>query len=1092
MVGAGGDIPYVKRERDQEDVEASVANPPAKRIKDATAIHGAASRYDTPESSNQPSLPKQAVPSHQPQPEVADDMEEVDDEDDDDDDGGEIVEIEDTHSKPDFMVKLGNAISEIGMPGTFAFSAKVDWQKLPPSSLSVNGVGRIGLPVWPQQAEALKAICRTSAAENLMIDAGEITFSAAWDDAVQNLAISASQSLGVVSKTIKAAFSKMVLLQAESRIAAPPQDNIEKGNFGTFLLQLPSGYKGGQSVIQFGESKKTYSLDVESDLHFHYLAYYSNTSVNTLPVTEGWKICLLYNLVHVPERTDESIPCAVDYDGIQKAFSSALATWRLSNHCDKLLIKLENDYADKTIGKDNVFPLSFDGLVGRDRTMLNVLRNIKEPDGSPVQLCLVLVEMKNHGSGEGPKGYNSDEDCSLCNGTRERSCRRCDPWEECYHDGFYDEDADDGCEHSSYPKEVFNFEMEEVNSTEFNFIWKRDKGLPLDTNFKPRLDPMKELVNDTAMNIYDLFEEEAEPQQQFYEGAGSVTFVYRKAFMVIGPQSWQWEGLTLTAIFDQLKSSQPMADSVTGTTGKLIDALLQKLPSQPYTLYTYSSNMAAQEIEALQHCIRLRAIGQLPKAISIFNKKPLSQSEAGIVFRLFCEAASIGKYSENEALRAACLRVMLFSSTSSSGNILFKNFIRHLPTFGPSFAPTALKCIYRKLMQNNADKSGVNWFEKWQSCPVPFFEILCVFPVACRDEITGTLKKSGNLSYSSQMHLLQTCPQEFKETLIEGILNNANVQVFYNANTTNTTNTIVLACVREALKLNSQPLYKCLLNKCPTLTISLHVSVVIELMKASAITLAFLDGLLSRKLDAVEFARISSHLSSIVKFGNSTLDEKLFLIAPRLGLKSMLSVIAAYLKVQRPCTGLINTLLSSTLTGFEEVQLFVTNASPIVQMNNSEINQRLSEFLLRNYQNKDCKSIMRLFLKQPFVLPLLKNPSLPFRGLAEKYVHAVTTSAPPSMNWKLPSVAAQTTDPQMKEFLSSDRKELIVTGFGSIKDARNYAYKFGNLWRYVSLEARGSGKKSQARVLKVATDYQKHKEAHEVRLRDALEIKRHL
>ncbi|KAJ3109612.1 hypothetical protein HDU97_003038 [Phlyctochytrium planicorne] len=132
-------------------------------------------------------LPQQARPSHQPQPVVVEDMED-DDDDDDDDDIGEIVEIEDTHSKPDFMVKLGNAISEIGMPGTFAFSAKVDWQKLPPSSLSVNGAGRIDLPVWPQQAEALKAICRTSAEENLMIDAEEITFSAAWGDAVQNIA----------------------------------------------------------------------------------------------------------------------------------------------------------------------------------------------------------------------------------------------------------------------------------------------------------------------------------------------------------------------------------------------------------------------------------------------------------------------------------------------------------------------------------------------------------------------------------------------------------------------------------------------------------------------------------------------------------------------------------------------------------------------------------------------------------------------------------------------------------------------------------------------------------------------------------------
>ena len=146
--------------------------------------------------------------------------------------------------------------------------------------------------------------------------------------------------------------------------------------FASLVIQLPSSFKGGD--IRVSHQGKTMTLDssVGCNRLLKYSAFYSDCMHELLPVTEGWRMCLVYNVVC---PTPEKVP--------EEAFRRENATletlrrvckeWRESGSPPSVLgYSLENPYKLQECG--------FGYLKGHDRVVGTVMRDATDEDGSPL------------------------------------------------------------------------------------------------------------------------------------------------------------------------------------------------------------------------------------------------------------------------------------------------------------------------------------------------------------------------------------------------------------------------------------------------------------------------------------------------------------------------------------------------------------------------------------------------------------------------------------------------------------------------------------------------------------------------------------
>jgi hypothetical protein len=71
------------------------------------------------------------------------------------------------------------------------------------------------------------------------------------------------------------------------------------GMFGTMVLQIPvqGGYEGGNLIVEHGDAKKMFPFDVGSSEKFFLVAFFTNCELQLEPVTQGWRLTMVFHLV---------------------------------------------------------------------------------------------------------------------------------------------------------------------------------------------------------------------------------------------------------------------------------------------------------------------------------------------------------------------------------------------------------------------------------------------------------------------------------------------------------------------------------------------------------------------------------------------------------------------------------------------------------------------------------------------------------------------------------------------------------------------------------------------------------------------------
>ncbi|KAI9715470.1 MAG: hypothetical protein M1812_005946 [Candelaria pacifica] len=291
--------------------------------------------------------------------------------------------------------QLDDCLSSIKTGGTFASSHSQSAFVNP--GLFIEGIGKIGLPLAERDAEKIIESCQLAALRNgsaktsngrgtILYRRGELDpgqfylRNPAWEAYVRVIVKEVVDELGITggSLGIRAELTKLQIHVDENNIRSEFVEVV--GNIGSLTICLPSTHVGGQVRISHDGQTKSFHTAGTSDYCQSYVARYSDVTCEVEPVTSGYQLLLVYNLVQ--PNTSALAP----------------ASRFLRENPNILVYMLDNLYKDEL--------LKASALLGLDRVRVNVLSKACAAEG----FCLYLASLQHSKSGptEEPEYYRYD------------------------------------------------------------------------------------------------------------------------------------------------------------------------------------------------------------------------------------------------------------------------------------------------------------------------------------------------------------------------------------------------------------------------------------------------------------------------------------------------------------------------------------------------------------------------------------------------------------------------------------------------------------------------------------------------------------
>lgn len=132
-----------------------------------------------------------------------------------------------------------------------------------------------------------------------------------WEPFVREIAKSVKAEFGIKQK-VTASLYKLLVYEKGSFFV--PHRDTEKAHrmFATLAICLPSKHKGGQLIVSHsGQSQVVDFSDEASAYDLQYAAFYAECEHEVRPVTDGHRICLVYNLATPADaKTNLNCDCA--------------------------------------------------------------------------------------------------------------------------------------------------------------------------------------------------------------------------------------------------------------------------------------------------------------------------------------------------------------------------------------------------------------------------------------------------------------------------------------------------------------------------------------------------------------------------------------------------------------------------------------------------------------------------------------------------------------------------------------------------------------------------------------------------------------
>ncbi len=256
-------------------------------------------------------------------------------------------------------------------------------------TVSVNDVGPLACPLPPATAQALHAAstpARHGRRDKTLLDkrvrdTGEVsadTLALRWADGARgSLQGQVASALGL--QQIEARLHNL-LVYGRGQFFKPHQDTEKHpGMVATLVLVWPSPHIGGELVVRHGSEQAHFASQHLTADTIRWFAFYADCRHEVLPVAEGWRVALTFDLVLPAKNATPRAPVPPALlDALREHFlpasGPALRPW---------VFLLDHEYTERG--------LHWSLLKGADRPRVAALRAAAEALGLTVHLALADV-----------------------------------------------------------------------------------------------------------------------------------------------------------------------------------------------------------------------------------------------------------------------------------------------------------------------------------------------------------------------------------------------------------------------------------------------------------------------------------------------------------------------------------------------------------------------------------------------------------------------------------------------------------------------------------------------------------------------------
>jgi predicted 2-oxoglutarate/Fe(II)-dependent dioxygenase YbiX len=323
------------------------------------------------------------------------------------------------------VLDLAKILPAIRRPGDFYATGTME---LFAPNLEVDGVGRISLPLLPVQAEQLVAVATrapygrgeetvidTNVRRTWQIDADRIRLGGRhWMQTLDAIVAKAAAGLGVTGP-VSAELYKLLIYDTGSFFVEHRDTEKAAGMFATLVIVLPSDYRGGTLLLRHHEREVCLDLHSPDPAEVAFAAFYADCVHEMRPVTQGYRLTLVYNLLRVGKAKKEAVK-PPSYEKELAKVTALLQRWVANRDLpdddapEKLIYLLEHAYTSAE--------LAFDSLKNADAAVATVLVAAAQRADCNIHLALICIEESGSAEYSGYAGGGYDEEfevVEVCN-----------------------------------------------------------------------------------------------------------------------------------------------------------------------------------------------------------------------------------------------------------------------------------------------------------------------------------------------------------------------------------------------------------------------------------------------------------------------------------------------------------------------------------------------------------------------------------------------------------------------------------------------------------------------------------------------------
>ena len=314
--------------------------------------------------------------------------------------------------------RLADQLKSIDRPGHYCMHEKLH---VPMPRMTVEGVGTIAFPVLPEQVRSLITVAEqapygkgphtlldTSVRNCRQISPGKIELGgASWRDTFARMLDHAAEGLGCPRDRTSAKLYKLLLYEPGGFFASHRDTEKEPGMVATLVIALPTTGSGGELVVRHAGHETRVNMRAEEASELNYAAFYCDCEHEVLPVVEGHRICLVYNLLLETDESAAKLQYAPDFGSQVDTIAALLEESRENPEAaEKIVWLLEHNYSEAG--------LSFPTLKNIDASVARTLKQAADRAGFVLHAAIVHIQQAGSAeySGSGYGRYDEEDAAS--------------------------------------------------------------------------------------------------------------------------------------------------------------------------------------------------------------------------------------------------------------------------------------------------------------------------------------------------------------------------------------------------------------------------------------------------------------------------------------------------------------------------------------------------------------------------------------------------------------------------------------------------------------------------------------------------------